>query len=720
MFTDIPIKIKYRSNESNIPCDFMIPMLQNATLYRRAVGYFSTTSLVNLSVGLASLAKRGGKIDIVCSPNLSTEDIEAINCGYKTREKAFLDALDSSLTEPIDQYEEERLNMVATLVANGTLRFKIAFMETDTGINVYHEKIAIAYDEAGNRIGFTGSMNESENGLIDNFESIVVFADWRSEDQKQYINEAEHDFNLLWEDATRKVRVIEFPQIIIDKLLAYRKLEVDYEIDQKQFGVSPDGMIKKGFIRKPEGVKLLDYQIEAIRNWEKQGYTGIYDMATGTGKTFTALGSIEYLAKELDNQIAVFILCPYVHLVGQWEEDVIAWGGKPIIAHSESADRQWEKHLSDACKRFKTIGKPFICIATNDSYKGNKIQNIVQYITAEQNVLFVVDEAHNAGSTRLAEYLNPNFKYRLALSATIERFRDKKGTDIIFRYFGERCIEYPLNRAIAEGKALCQYEYHVIYSFLSPEELDEYNRITQELKKYLFYENGRPKFREAAQIKLFERKRVLAGARDKIELLKEAMQPYKNDKYILVYCGATSIHDDETDTYEKQIIKVNKMLETELGMDVHKFTAEENAEQRVTIKECFAKGMYQVLTAIKCLDEGVNIPNIRTAFILSSSQNPKEFVQRRGRLLRKAKGKEKAIIYDFVTLPRPFSSIREGDFESDRSIVLGELIRVKEFADASLNIAEGYNVIDEIQEAYGVSLDLEDEIQKMKEEEFDE
>lgn len=719
MFTDIQIEKRYRSNTNDIPRDFLIPMLLNTSVYKRAVGYFSTSSLVNLSVGLASMAKRGGHIEVVCSPNLSQEDIKAINCGYKTKEKAFIETLDISLTNPINEFEEERLNMVATLVAEGTLRFKLAFMETDTGVNVYHEKMAIAYDSDGKRISFTGSMNESENGLIENFESIVVFCDWKSEDQKQYIDQTEIDFELLWRNNTDKIRVIEFPEIIIEKLLKFQKSQVDYGIDNKQYGTNIDTVIKNRFIHIPDKVSLMDYQKEAVLKWKEQGYTGIYDMATGTGKTYTALGSIEYLAKELENQIAVFILCPYVHLVGQWEEDVTAWGVSPIIAHSQSPDKQWEKHLTDAYKRFRSLKKPFLCITTNDTYMGNKIRPIIQNIRQDMNVLLIVDEAHNIGAKRISEFLNENMKYRLALSATIERYRDKTGTDIIFNYFKNRCIEYTLNKAIEEGKALCSYEYHVIYSFLSPKELEKYNQITRELKKYSRYEDGVRRLSEAGQVKLYERKRILAGAKDKIELLKKAITPYKDEKYILVYCGATSVLDEETESYEKQILKVNRMLETELGMDVHKFTAEETAEQRVTIKECFAKGMYQVLTAIKCLDEGVNIPNIRTAFILSSSQNPKEFVQRRGRLLRKAKGKEKAVIYDFVTLPRPFGSIHYGDFEMDRSIVVGEMIRVKEFAEAALNKAEGLNIIDEIQEAYGVSIDLEEEMERLKEE-FDE
>lgn len=720
MFTDITIEKKYRSNSNNIPRDFMIPMLENAIVYKRAVGYFSTSSLINLSVGLTALARHRGKIDIVCSPKLSKEDLEAINCGYKTKEKAFLEALDISLTNPIDEFEEERLNLVATLVANGTLQFKLAFMENDTGVNVYHEKIAVAYDECGNRISFTGSMNESQNGYEDNFESFVVFCDWKSEDQKQYIDEAEKDFELLWENKTEKVRIIEFPKIIIEKLLKYQKKEVDYAIDKKQFGTPTDRILKNSFIHIPEGVKLLDYQKEAISKWKNQGYKGIYDMATGTGKTYTALGSIEYLANELDNQIAVFILCPYVHLVGQWEEDVIAWGVKPIIAHSQSQDKQWKKHLKDAYKRFKIIKRPFICITTNDTYTGETIQSIVEKITKDMDAILIVDEAHNVGAKKMAQCLSKNFKYRLALSATIERYRDPKGTDVIFKYFGERCIEYSLKKAIEEGKSLCKYEYHVIYSFLSPEELDKYNQITRELKNYIVYENGRIRLSQAAQVKLFARKRILAGAKDKIGLLEQAIYPYKDDKHILVYCGATNIEDEETESYEKQILQVNKLLECKLGMSVHKFTAEENAEQRVTIKECFSRGMYQVLTAIKCLDEGVNIPNIRTAFILSSSQNPKEFVQRRGRLLRKAPGKERAVIYDFVTLPRPFGSIHYGDFEMDKSIVIGEMLRVREFAETAINKAEGLNILDEIQEAYGISVDLDEESERLKEENFNE
>lgn len=720
MFKDMKCKRMYRSDmNDNVALDFLVPLLENAKLYRRAVGYFSTTSLEMLSVGLAAMERNGGKIEVICSPKLSKEDIEAINLGYKTKEKAFVEALDVSLTNPIDEFAKERLNIVATLVANGVLNFKIAFMEDDNGINIYHEKFGIAYDEAGDRIAFSGSMNDSENGFENNFELITVFSDCNSAEQKEYVDEMESNFKRLLEDNTSKLKVIPFPKIIIDKLLAYRCGDIDYKVDEKQFGSGVNRLKKNVFIKIPDTIKLLDYQREAIINWKKQGFTGIYDMATGTGKTITALGSIEYLATELDNNVAVYIICPYIHLITQWEEDLVKWGTNPILAYGQSKDKEWYKHLIDANKRFKLLKKPYICITTNDTFKSEKFQNIFKKFTCDENILLVVDEAHNVGSKGMVECLNENIKYRLALSATIERHRDKSGTDAIFRYFKDRCIEYPLERAIEEGN-LCQYEYHIIYSFLSDEELSEYIRITKEMSKCYVNKNGKRKLNEVGKLKAFQRRRIIAGAKDKIGLLKKYMEKYRDDSHILVYCGATKVIDENTDEEEKQILLVNKMIEDELGMSVHKFTADEDIYERETIKQCFDRGMYQVLTAIRCLDEGVNIPNIQKAFILASSQNPKEFIQRRGRLLRKAKGKNIAIIYDFITLPRAFSMIHSDNYEEDKGIIVGEMLRIQEFTKSAINKREGFDAIDTIQEAYNIYLDLDEEMERLKEEDTDE
>lgn len=712
-FNDMNIQVRYRSNEHSIPGDFLIPVLSKATVYKRAVGYFSTSALIDLSIGIFKMAQLGGKIYIVCSPKLSNEDLDAINLGYKTKEKVIISALDISLTNPINEFEEERLNLIATLIANGILEIKLAFMENDSGINIYHEKIAIVYDEGGNRISFTGSMNESENGLNDNFESIYVFCDWK-DDQKVFVDAAERDFEMLWDNNTKKIQVINFPQIIIEKLKKYQKSTINFDLDQMEFSSSIRELMKKEFLKIPPYITLKDYQKEAIGKWTEQSYRGIYDMATGTGKSFAALGSIVTLANALDNKLCVFIVCPYIHLVNQWEEDVLTWGGKPIVAHSQSTNRKWYQSLVLSYKRFRSAGKPFICLVTNATFRDGKIQEIVENMDPSMNCLLVIDEVHNFGALHLSEHLNQKFQYRLGLSATVERYMDKEGTQKLYNYFGDKCIEYPIQRAIAE-KSLVEYEYYPVVVTLRPYELEEYQKITKQIGKCIIARHGKSKISEMGKQLLFKRSRLIAGAENKLITLKDKLKDYIDKKYILVYCGATRGFEEVIGDNDRQIDQVERMIGTELKMVTHRFTSEEDGYTRKLLKEGFAEGHYQVLTAIKCLDEGVNIPNIRTAFILASSRNPKEFIQRRGRVLRTAEGKDRAVIYDFVTLPRGLNDIKFGDFEYDKSIVLGELARIYEFGRYAINSRIADSLIDEIQHAYSIDYIMDDLLEIMEE-----
>ena len=193
------------------------------------------------------------------------------------------------------------------------------------------------------------------------------------------------------------------------------------------------------------------------------------------------------------------------------------------------------------------------------------------------------------------------------------------------------------------------------------------------------------------------------------------MEKYKDDNSILVYSGASTMEKSETGELTKMIDEVTDSIKKSLDMRVHKFTAEETLDERQEIKHYFEKGLYQVITAIKCLDEGVNIPEIKTAFIMSSSRNPKEFIQRRGRLLRRSKNKKYAEIYDFITLPRDLSDVVYGDYESDRTIILGELFRMNEFAKLAENRNKTEVLITEIMNAYGVFFDIDEENKKMEE-----
>ncbi len=703
-FKDLSIEMRYRSEEHDFPRDFLIPVLKETACYKRAVGFFSSSALIDLSVGLFEMAKNGGHIQLIASPHLSDEDIEAIRLGYKTREKVMIEALECSITEPINEFEAERLNLVATLIASGMLEMKRAFVEKGTYKNLYHEKIAVFQDKDGNMISFTGSANESSTAFYDNFESIYVFCDWKDGTHKEFAEIADRDFNEMWDNHTQKIVVIPFPDVVAKKLDQYRKDTVDYQTDEKEFHYDEFIEREKPF-RKPKNVILRDYQKTAVSNWIANGYRGIFDMCTGSGKSYTALACMVDVAQRENYKVAVFIVCPFIHLVGQWEEDVIEWCPPPIIAHSQSSDQNWKETLKKAYIRFKRNGTPFVCITTNDTFAGDYIPKIIEGFDETQKVILVVDEAHNFGAERLLNSLPQGINYRIALSATIERYGDPEGTKSLESYFGEKCITYGIEDAIRDN-ALTKYNYYPVPVYLDSDELDQYNELTRQIGKCIVSDNGKKKLSKQGEMLAFKRSRLLAGARGKIPLLVQKMRQFKDDTHILVYCGATEV-DSISGGSKRMIDEVTDVLQSELNLKVHRFTADETLKERQDVKYFFTEGMYQVITAIKCLDEGVNIPAIKTAFILASTRNPREFIQRRGRLLRKFENKEFAEIYDFITLPRDLRDVVYGDYEKDKSIVSGELLRIYEFGRYASNKSTADSMIMDIMNAYEVFYDID-------------
>lgn len=714
-FQDLDIQIRYRSEIHNFPRDFLIPVLSQTETYKRGTGYFSTTSLIQLSVGLFEMTKNGGKIQLVCSPNLDKKDIEAIDYGYKNRDEVIEQALIRSIQNPITHFEEERLNLIATLISNGNLDIKIAFLDDENGVRLYHEKIAVFIDREGNKISYAGSANESENGLDGNFESLYTFCSWKDPSQVEAVQVSENDFDQMWENKTVKLHVIDFPKLAVQKLMKFKKTSgVNWNTDEEEYGYRAYLKSQQKF-RVPDGVSLHEYQEAAVQEWQIKGYKGIFDMCTGAGKTFTALYGMVQLAKQCEDHLAVFIVCPYIHLVSQWEEDVEKWCSVPvIIAHSKSPNSDWRGDMLKAYKRFRKDGSPFVCITTNDTFSEEEIQQYIRRFSEVQNVLLIVDEAHNFGSQRMIKVMPWNVANRIALSATIKRHMDKTGTNKINEFFGQKCIEYTLERAIDEGN-LVHYDYIPIPVALSDYELAQYRVLSQKLKKYIIIKNGKMKISEAGKPIIFQRTRLLAGAENKIGLLMSLFEKYKNDNNILVYCGATSIEDEDSGEIVRQIDLVTRKLQTEYQMSVKRFTADEDLKERQNIKTYFSQGMYQVITAIKCLDEGVNIPGIKTAFIMSSSRNPKEFVQRRGRLLRKSDNKKKAKIYDFITLPRELDNILPGDIEEDKTIIVGEVARMIEFGRLADNPEVTDELVNQIMTAYDYFFDAEEELEKMEE-----
>lgn len=722
---DVELKKEYRSLLDNVVQDFYIPLLKDATLYQRAVGFFSSSSLVEISKGIASMAEVGGKIQIVASPYLSEEDIDAIKKGYADRDKIIEGTLIASLSdEHLDYYSIERLNLLANLIATGILDIRIAYTDDSKGIGMYHEKMGIITDAEDNHVAFSGSMNESATAMLVNYETIDVFRSWGDESEQERVTLKQNAFFSIWNDTEPNIHVLEFPKVTETLIEKYRKKAPDFGLDRQQYSGARHRHSGSAFsqpmgARVPKELEFHEYQKEAIASWAGENYRGIYDMATGTGKTYTGLGSIAKISEDLDDELAVIIVCPYQHLVEQWVEDIVKFNMKPIIGYSASAQKDWKKRLSNAIRDQKIRNdKRFFCfVTTNATFASDYVQEQISKI--KMPILLVVDEAHNFGARTYARCLDDRFTYRLALSATLERHRDEEGTALLYSFFGKKCIEYPLSRAIDEDK-LTRYKYFPVVVYLNDDELLHYEQLSYEMSKCLIKDKrGKWKLNKRGEILALQRSRIVAGATEKLTALREQILPYARKNNLLVYCGATNVLDeraDQSSTDEgdvRQIEAVTNILGNELGMSVSKFTADEDMETRALIIDQFQKkGRLQAIVAIKCLDEGVNIPGIRTAFILASTTNPKEYIQRRGRVLRKAPGKEFAEIYDFVTLPRPLDSVSamtEDQAKRDMALVRNELARIKEFGRLSMNPMDAESLIWEIQDAYHITSDEPDE-----------
>lgn len=720
-FKNLNIKKEYRIPADNIINNFYIPLLNESILYQRSVAYFSSESLYEISFGIVNLLKNNGRIQLIVSPILSEEDIEAINRGYKEREEIINQSLLKYITEPKNYFEKQRLNILATLIATNRLDIKVAYsISSNQKFGLYHEKLGLMHDKEENIVAFSGSMNETDSAFSSNYEAVDVYTSW---EENERVKIKEKAFNELWNNSDQNAHVFDFPEIAKSKLLSYKEENIDWDIDIKQFEEELSlSVLKNSLDITPEEEKLVTnipqipsnlpnglykYQIEAINNWKDQEYIGIFDMATGTGKTYTGLGAITQLyndkVKEKNESLFVVICCPLQHLVTQWIEDIYKFNIRPIVAFGDNKYKDYKMKLEDAIFDYNLGVKKFVClICVNNTFASDYVQNQLSQIKG--NILLVVDEAHNFGTRKLLDTLDDKYAYRLALSATFERYGDEEGTSALYKYFKNKCIEFSLEDAI-KGNFLTPYRYYPVIVTLTREELEKYHYLSNEIGKCIIEENGTKKLSSKGEKLVLQRSRLVAGAYNKIGTLEGKIAKYKNDNHILVYCGATKVNEQDEDGSDlRQIDAISKMLWNKYEMHTSQFTSNENTSARNTLKIKFAEGEdLQALIAIKCLDEGVNIPSIKTAFILASSRNPKEYIQRRGRVLRKFKGKDYAEIYDFITLPRKLDDAIEStndDLKYEKNLVKNELNRMLEFKKISQNPLDSDELIEKIKDSY--------------------
>jgi superfamily II DNA or RNA helicase len=648
--------------------------------YDRAVGFFSSSALSIAAKGLPAFIEGAGTMRLLASPLLSAEDIQAIRTGYDERDRVVEAALCRELTDPATAVERDRLGFLAWLVATSRLDVKLA-MRVNPATGIYHEKLGLFVDADGDFVAFTGSPNESASGFVSNFESVDVFCSWREADSTR-AEDKRIAFDRLWEGQTSGLTVLPFPEAAARDLLKLRPEAAPTRDPNQDVSDTP--------------VTLRSYQSEVIDAWLRSRGRGIVKLATGTGKTITAIALIGRLARKRLVQAAVVVV-PFTHLVEQWATEVRRFGLRPIRCYQSATS--W---LPRAMAIAQAPGEPDplpVFVVTNATFRGGPFQALLNKLSGNRTIL-VGDEVHNLGAANLRDALPEHVAMRLGLSATPERFMDPEGTGALFAYFGDELEPQVTVRDAIEMGALTRYDYHTHIVELTDDEFAEYEKLSAQIAQTYgrAVEEGSEED-GLAEALLMKRARILAGAARKPDQLVALLRPEARAlRHALIYVGEARISNDPT--LERQIEHVTRIIGGELGMRVRSFTAETPTRSRAEILRQLDEEELQAVIAMRCLDEGVDVPSIQVAYILSSSRNPRQYVQRRGRILRRSPGKVKSIIHDFLLAPPALLERDDASWGVGRELVRRELERVGAFCDDAANGSTSWHALSALRGQY--------------------
>lgn len=686
---DLDLRTRYRSGEDDLVNDFYLPCLRRAVEYDRAVGYFTSGALALAGPALIPFLINGGRMRLVVSPHLSETDVRAMLEGYHQRDAIIADAIrrelaSTSLPDPV----RDTLSCLSWLIAHDRLEIRVAVLAGGSAAGIYHEKIGVFRDADGTAVAFQGSANESVGGLMNNFESILVFSTARP-GEARVAEQLNQDFLALWNRELPSLDVVDLPDAARNTLLETYTPERAERLTDQARGAPRQPAV-------PHGLEIRDYQREAMASWFRARGRGVYEMATGTGKTITALATAARLAAERakrDEGLCILVLCPYQHLVKQWLTEAQRFGYAPIGCFR--ARGYWESELRSQLLELRAGARPTVmAIATNATFATAAFQDALEHFPEAS--LIIADEMHNLGAPALRRSLPEHVRFRLGLSATPERHHDTEGTRALRDYFGDSVFRLGLDDAIRMG-ALTPYRYHPVVVEFDSEELDEYLELSERIGQRMAMAGDDPEGDDVLMALLIRRARLIASARAKIPRLISLLRDHTRTTHNLVYCGDGRVDGDAGDD-ERQVEAVVRALGQDLGMAVNRYTADVDVDQRDVLRERFAAGQLNALVAIRCLDEGVDIPETRRAYILASSTNPRQFIQRRGRVLRRAPGKDAAEIYDFIVVPPPGEDERVD--EAERRLMARELERVMEFAGLAMNGPEALAELRELRSRY--------------------
>lgn len=684
-FSSLTLPSVMDTSSHDLVGEFFEPLLNCAVRYDRGVGFFSSSWLQMNARGMLAFADHGGRARWVTSPILSEDDWEALQIGDAARDDSVLrQALLQTIANFAETLHRDTRTALAWMIADEVLTFRLALPRNKLERGDFHDKFGVFTDSEGNHVGFNGSYNDSVQGMR-NYESIKVFCSWDAKFAPLVRADIQR-FERLWNNHDPNVRVYDLPAAAHEQIVRLREDNRPYKepdwVRIKKLQEKRQGYRERRLIL-PANIVLRDYQIAAIDAWFAHACRGLLEMATGTGKTITALAASVQLF-EREGRLALVIAVPYQHLVDQWAEEARAFGYEPILAYQSK--NRWLDELNQQIMAYNAGYQRCISvIVTHSTFARPEFQRSLNRL---QGIgLLIADEAHHLGAEQRRQSYPEHIHYRLALSATPDRWFDDAGTIALRSYFGETVFSFTLEQAI--GVSLTPYSYHPHLVSLTDDEMERYAEISVKIARIAHHDDADAQ--EALRMLLIKRSDLLNNAANKLTELAKLIATPDDIAHTLFYCAPG------------QIDAVLSMLGKDKGIRVHRFTAEENTRSRQRLLNEFANSQLQGLVAMKCLDEGVDVPSTQTAYFLASSGNPREFIQRRGRVLRKAPGKSRAVLHDLVTLPPGhLSKAQTPTFDVERSIMRHELQRIKEFADPALNKHEALDVVWNIARQYGL------------------
>ena len=751
--TDVtwPESFRYQTNTEWEPVGFFSEALCNATSFDLMLGFFSSSAINVLSYGFASFIYNGGKMRMIINDILSSDDISAISMAHDGNDLPFFDLRNlEQLSYTLNKRDKHFFECLAWLIRNDRIEIKIVRMVNGSGIA--HTKCGTFCDGL-NRIGFEGSVNFSLSAFMHNKESLGVYCDWNGPADNGRIKGIQSSFDKAFNGEDNGIEFIEATALkgyIIEhsnpkhlKELLENEQQLIDNIDKSSIPSTVRKALSKAKERITAAIDKMkeskhmadnaphfpypsgprEYQQLAFENWKVNTQKGLFAMATGTGKTITSLNCLLEIYKKSGYYKAI-ILVPTITLVNQWAIECKKFGFSGIVKVS-SKNPNWKKEIDNIefNESLDITGKKnsYIIISTYASYARDNVFSRLNVFPRKQ-LLLIADEAHNMGAGKILSRLKAvPYLRRIGLSATPERQYDEETTKKIMKFFGSESLytyEYSMAEAIEKG-VLCRYRYYPHIVKLTTAEMEEYLEISRRLAQYYIYNQDvfRPKDDAVLTALLLKRKRIIHKATNKQVVFRDILEKRLSERgsinYTLVYVPEGNKPDEDSDVYENTDIIADDaesahLIDIYTGIvrdlspttTVRQFTS--NSSERDNLLKDFADGKLDVLTSMKCLDEGVDVPRSELAIFCASTGNPRQFIQRRGRILRTHPDKYMAEIHDLVVAPEICDS--EDTYNMERNMLANELKRVYNFASLSENLDDTIREMEDILNYYNLSI----------------